>query len=132
VTQPFVSRCTKAYEPQRRTTIVVIIQSLNQLTGQAFATKYGTVFVKSLRTINPYEFTLIANGIGCIAPFLTFFLVDKLGRRNMYLIFGSFCASALITMGGLGLGNVNYQQKAGIVAMYILYPFFYCFSFGGM
>ncbi|PCH00783.1 Major facilitator superfamily domain, general substrate transporter [Penicillium occitanis (nom. inval.)] len=116
----------------RRTGIVVIIQCLNQLTGQAFATQYGTVFIKTLGTINPYKFTLISNAIGVLGPFLTFFLVDRIGRRRMYLIFGSFCCAALITMGGLGLGTVTFQQKAGIVSMTILYPFFYCFSFGGM
>ncbi|EED12347.1 sugar transporter, putative [Talaromyces stipitatus ATCC 10500] len=116
----------------RRTLIVISIQSFNQLTGQTFATSYGTVFIKTLGTINPYKFTLISNAIGCLGPFLTFFLVDRLGRRNMYLIFGTLCGSCLFVMGGLGLGTVTFQQKAGIVAMDILYPFFYCFSFGGM
>lgn len=112
--------------------IVAVVQSLNQLTGQAFATKYGTIFIKSLGTINPYTFNLISDGIALTAPFLIFLMVDRVGRRNLYLSFGILTGCALLAMGGLGLGQVNFHQKAGIVAMTVIYPFFYCFCFGAM
>ncbi|EED21913.1 sugar transporter, putative [Talaromyces stipitatus ATCC 10500] len=116
----------------RRTTIVVIVQCLNQLTGQAFATQYGVVFIRTLGTIDPYKFTLISHAIHVLGPLLTFFLVGRIGRRRMYLIFSSLCSATLTTISGLGLGIVNFQQEAGIVAMTILYSFFFSFSFGGM
>ncbi|KAL4780393.1 general substrate transporter [Aspergillus varians] len=117
---------------KRRLMIVGVVQSLNQLTGQAFATKYGVVFIKTLGTINPYTFNLISDAIALTAPFLIFVMVDRVGRRNLYLFFGVLTGCALLTMGGLGLGEVNFNQKAGIVAMTVIYPFFYCFCFGAM
>ncbi|RDW91886.1 hypothetical protein BP5796_01280 [Coleophoma crateriformis] len=117
---------------RRRTSIVFVIQVMNQLTGQAFSSQYGTVFIKTLGTINPYSFTVIANAIGCIGPFANFFLIERMGRRNMYLFFGTLCCASLFTLGGLGLGNGNFHLKAGIVAMTIIYPLFYIMSFGGM
>lgn len=126
------SRGTIANKSKRRLMIVGVVQSLNQLTGQAFATQYGVIFIKTLGTINPYTFNLISGAISLTAPFLIFILVDRVGRRNLYLSFGVLTGCALLTMGGLGLGEVNFKQKAGIVAMTVIYPFFYCFCFGAM
>ncbi|CZR67082.1 related to transporter (major facilitator superfamily) [Phialocephala subalpina] len=116
----------------RRTAIIFIISCGNQLTGQAFSTQYGTVFVKSIGTLNPYTFTLVANALGCLGPFMSWFLIEPVGRRNMYLYAGGMSCACLFVMGGLGVPVSTFGNKAGIIAMTILYPLFYTMSFGGI
>ena len=50
----------------------------------------------------------------------------------MYLVFGTLCSAALLSMGALGLRPPTYELKAGIVSLTIIYPLFYIMSFGGM
>lgn len=47
----------------RRTMIVFGVNFFLQATGQAFTSLYGAIIIKSLGTINPFNYTLIANGL---------------------------------------------------------------------
>ncbi|CAK7242827.1 MAG: hypothetical protein STHCBS139747_004329 [Sporothrix thermara] len=114
----------------RRTFIVTITSFLNQATGQNFVSQYGTIFVKSLNTINPFQFTLMSSGIGCIGPLLTILTIDRIGRRGLYLSWGVICSLSIFIVGALGLATPTASVKAGIVSLTILYGLFYAASFG--
>ncbi|CAI0654297.1 unnamed protein product [Colletotrichum noveboracense] len=50
----------------RRTTIALLPPFFSQATGQAFANVYGTIFYRSLGTINPFILTIISQCFGLI------------------------------------------------------------------
>lgn len=104
----------------------------NQLTGQSFTTQYGAIFVKSLHAMNPFVFTIISRLAQASGPALTFGLVDVVGRRRLYLVLGSLCCAVLMTDGGLGTGVSTHGKVNGILAMTILFGFFYSSGFGSV
>ncbi len=112
--------------------VALITQLLNQATGQVFVSQYGTIFVKSLHSIDPFKFNVINNAISCIGPFATILLVDRMGRRRMYLIFGTLSCLAIMTIGILGCVKLTLRIKEGIVALDIIFFLFYIMSFGPM
>lgn len=117
---------------QIRTFIACAGGIFNQLTGQSFITQYGAVFVKGLHAMDPFKFQIVSRLAQALGPTLTFFTVDIVGRRPLYLILGTGCMAALIADGGLGTNNVTDAKVNGIIAMTILFGFFYSAGFGGM
>jgi hypothetical protein len=66
---------------RKRTAIVVGLNFFQQATGQAFASQYGTLYVKSLQTINSFNFNVINGFIGLFVIIVCLFLNDRVGRR---------------------------------------------------
>ncbi|KAM5347734.1 hypothetical protein ACJ41O_007558 [Fusarium nematophilum] len=64
----------------KRTLITIGVNVFLQLTGQNFSSKYGTIFIQSLGTVNPFVMSCINTATGIAAAFLTQFLTDKTGR----------------------------------------------------
>lgn len=68
-------------ENRRRTFIVSACNFFQQATGQAFASQYGTLFVKQLKSINPFSVTLGINAIDIGGICITALSIDHIGRR---------------------------------------------------
>ena len=66
---------------RKRTAIVVGLNFFQQATGQAFASQYGTLYVKSLNTINSFNFNVINGFIGLFIILICLYLNDRVGRR---------------------------------------------------
>jgi SP family sugar:H+ symporter-like MFS transporter len=66
---------------KKRTAIVVGMNFFQQATGQAFASQYGTIFVKSLGTVNPFSVSLGNSALGVGVMIITLLTIDKVGRR---------------------------------------------------
>lgn len=66
---------------RKRTAIAVATNFFQQATGQAFASQYGAIYIKSLGTVNPFDMTLINGGVNLVAISLRLYLTDKVGRR---------------------------------------------------
>ncbi|KAJ0336559.1 hypothetical protein COL922a_007836 [Colletotrichum nupharicola] len=107
---------------RKRTAIAVGMSFFQQATGQAFASQYGAVWVKSLGTLNPFEVTLGSSALTSGMIILCFFLTDRVGRRKILLL-GSFIqAAALFTMAGLGVHTpIPTSYKSGMVGMLLLF-----------
>jgi len=71
----------------KRTAIVVGVNFFQQVTGQAFSSQYGSIYVKSLGTVNPFKFSLITSGIGMATMIFMLLLTDKFGRRYTFPCF---------------------------------------------
>lgn len=113
----------------RRTLIVLVVNFFLQATGQAFASQYGALFIKSLGTINQFTLQMIQACINAIIATSAMFASDNLGRRKMLLIGGVIQASALLTMGGLGtVADPTYQLKSAIVGMMVVFVAGYTFG----
>ncbi|KAK3940477.1 sugar transporter [Diplogelasinospora grovesii] len=105
----------------KRTAIVVGMNFFQQATGQAFASQYGTLFVKSLETVNPFSISLSTSVIGC---------------RLILLISAFIQASALFIMGALGLRATLLSQGGaksgggGEVAMLVIFTAGFLWGWG--
>ncbi|KAK4934884.1 hypothetical protein LTR10_023957 [Elasticomyces elasticus] len=105
----------------KRTILVVVVNFFQQATGQAFASQYGAIYVKSLGTINPFNFSLILAAVNLISIAICLLMADRVGRRNLLLFGAAVQTIALMTMGGLGMAKpVTAQYKIGIVSMLAL------------
>jgi hypothetical protein len=65
----------------KRTTTVIVVNFLQQASGQAFVSQYGTVYVKMLGTINPFGFSLITASINIVVLTGILLWADIVGRR---------------------------------------------------
>jgi sugar porter (SP) family MFS transporter len=102
----------------KRTMIVVGVNFFQQATGQAFASQYGTIFIKSLGTVDPFTMTLVNGFINLVTLAFCLFAVDKVGRKPLLLAGAALQFCGLITMGSLGVrSNPSFKEKTGIVAM---------------
>ena len=66
---------------RQRTFVVAAANFFQQATGQAFASQYGTLFVKQLKSINPFSVTLGTNAVDIGAICISALAIDKVGRR---------------------------------------------------
>ena len=99
----------------RRTTLGIVMQMMQQLTGINFIFYFGTVFFKQLGTIsNPFLISLVTTLVNVLSTPFSFIMVEKIGRRNL-LVFGAALMvifqfiTAIIgaTAGKPGLDNQN-------------------------
>ncbi|KAF7549704.1 hypothetical protein G7Z17_g6207 [Cylindrodendrum hubeiense] len=65
----------------KRTAIVVVMNFFQQATGQAFASTYGTIFIRGIGTVNPFTMTIINSVVNLSMVFIGLYLNDRLGRR---------------------------------------------------
>lgn len=71
---------------RRRTGVVLGVAFFFQATGQVFSGHYGTVFVKSLGTLNPWDITLSQTAINTVTSFAGILMLDRVGRRYALVI----------------------------------------------
>lgn len=67
----------------KRTAIAVMVNIFQQASGQAFSSQYGTIYVKSLKTINPFGFSLVLSGLNLISMVVILPVSDHVGRRQV-------------------------------------------------
>ncbi|OLN86397.1 High-affinity glucose transporter RGT2 [Colletotrichum chlorophyti] len=107
---------------RKRTAIAVGMSFFQQATGQAFASQYGAVWVKSLGTLNPFDVTLGSSALTSGLIITSLLLSDRIGRRKLLLAGSTIQTIALYTMAGLGVPNpVPHANKSGMVGMLLLF-----------
>lgn len=70
----------------KRTLIVMAVNFYQQAGGQAFVSQYGTIYVKSLGTINPFGFSLITSAISIVSITCILLWTDIVGRRYVFCL----------------------------------------------
>ena len=65
----------------KRTALVVMVNFFQQATGQAFASQYGTVYIKQLGTVNPFAMSVVLAVINLASMSVTLAWTDRVGRR---------------------------------------------------
>ncbi|PWY93218.1 sugar transporter [Aspergillus sclerotioniger CBS 115572] len=114
---------------RKRTAIIVIMNFLQQATGQSFVSSYGAVFVKSIGSVNPFDMTIINSVVNVLMLGVNLCLNDWAGRRPLLLIGALWQAAAIFTMGGLGTAaNQTMAIKKATVAMLPIFSGGFCFA----
>ncbi|KAI0017873.1 general substrate transporter [Xylariomycetidae sp. FL0641] len=109
---------------RQRTALVVGINAAQQATGQQFASQYGTVYAKSLGTVDPFVFSIVVALINALAIALALATNDRVGRRGPLLASAVVMCVSLVAMGGLGTPAVlTTGLKIAIVSMLALMTF---------
>ncbi|KAF5593532.1 RGT2-Sensor of high external glucose concentration [Fusarium pseudocircinatum] len=102
----------------KRTLIVMAVNFYQQAGGQAFVSQYGTIYVKSLGTINPFGFSLITSAISIVSITCILLWTDIVGRRVLMMASSVTMFAAMMTMGGLGIVTpVEDSRKKGVISM---------------
>ena len=92
-----------------------------QATGQVFSGHYGAVFVASLNTVNPFNITVSQSALNTFTSFIGIVLLDRVGRRPIWLTGSIGLMVSLMIMGGLGVRQpISYSVSQGIVAMMLV------------
>lgn len=65
----------------KRTWISIGVNVFLQITGQVFAARYGTVYIKSLGGVNAFTMTIVNQVVCLLGVLFSMALTDKLGRR---------------------------------------------------
>ncbi|KAK7416861.1 hypothetical protein QQX98_004919 [Neonectria punicea] len=106
----------------RQTFIVIGINVFLQTTGYTFHVVYGTVYAKSLGTVNPFNINLIKSFVSLAVGITAMWACDIVGRRRLLMIGGSIQAVALFAMAIIGAAAPTYNAKnSAIVSMMIVF-----------
>ncbi|TGJ82197.1 hypothetical protein E0Z10_g6576 [Xylaria hypoxylon] len=106
----------------RRTLIVIGVNVFLQITGQNFSSVYGTIFIKSLKTINPFTMTSINTAVNIFMVFVTQYLCDITGRVPLMVTGAIIQTGALFSMGGLGtVASPSLSIRTGITTMVTIF-----------
>ncbi|KAE9567315.1 hypothetical protein CGMCC3_g16504 [Colletotrichum fructicola] len=116
----------------RRTVNGLTAAALASLSGASFSNLYGTIFLKSLKIVDPFMMTMVKRAL-LLATAITFmFIIDRVGRRRLFLQMGFIQTAVLMVMGGLGtIAHPTLDINKGIVALTVMFPIFHFVSFGG-
>ncbi|KAL4967226.1 general substrate transporter [Aspergillus stella-maris] len=108
---------------RRRTSIALVIMSLQQLTGVTFSSSYGPTFYKQVGLGDKaFAYAAINNGVSVVTALVGMYLFDVFGRRD--LTFHGCWGQALFLclIGGLGAkSNRSTSDTNGMIASFILY-----------
>lgn len=74
----------------KRTFIVIVVNFFMQASGQAFASQYGAIYVKTLGIINPFGFALTLVAVNIVTLIGVLLWADLCGRRYVHEESGSF------------------------------------------
>ncbi|RNJ57958.1 hypothetical protein D7B24_005442 [Verticillium nonalfalfae] len=100
---------------------------LKALTGQNCGSIYGTTFIQSLGTVNPFAMSRVSTATGFFMVLVTQLISDKTGRVPLLVSGAVIQTGALLTMGGLGtIPDPSDSIKSGIVSVSILFGAGFC------
>jgi len=107
-----------------------------QITGQAFPSQYQVVFYQEQGLgHHAFLFNVISSLIGLVAIVMTWFTVDRTGRRPTLLIGGSMMAAFMLILGGMGSVPISSRTDSMsnmMVAAFMLFGFFFNLSWAPM
>ncbi|KAK3168226.1 hypothetical protein OEA41_004672 [Lepraria neglecta] len=117
----------KGVSNSRRTTVGILMQMMQQLTGINFIFYFGTVFFTSLGTIsNPFLITLITTLVNVCSTPISFWTVERFGRRKILIVgaTGMVIMQFIVGIIGVTAGRESKNNHAAVSAMVA----FICFN----
>jgi hypothetical protein len=101
--------------------VAVFVMFGQQITGQAFASQYSVVFFQAEGfAAKSFLFNVLANVCGLVCLFITWFIIDQVGRRTMLMVGGSGMAIFMFIIGAIGvLEDPTGAQKNTLVCYFL-------------
>lgn len=115
----------------RRTIIAITPLSVQMFTGIVFAASYSTYYAQlaGYSTAMSFKLQIIQQVISMLGNFMSWYLIDKVGRRNL-TVYGTIALTVILwVMGGLAVGGSPAELK-GCVSMILLYCWLYNVTIG--
>ncbi|KAL8802930.1 MAG: hypothetical protein Q9182_003480 [Xanthomendoza sp. 2 TL-2023] len=116
----FKGSILKGSSNSRRTTVGILMQMMQQLTGINFIFYFGNVFFKSLGTIsNPFLISLITTLVNVLSTPIAFWTVERFGRRKILIIGGTGMVVMQFIVGIIGVtaGRESEHNNPAVSAM---------------
>lgn len=115
----------------RRTIISISPLISQQFTGIVFAASYSTYYAQlaGYSTAMSFKLQIIQQVLSMLGNIISWYLIDKVGRRNL-TVYGLVGLTVILwVMGGLAVGGSPGELK-GTVAMILVYCFLYNVTIG--
>ncbi|KAH6867513.1 general substrate transporter [Thelonectria olida] len=115
----------------RRTLVSIAPLVIQQFTGIVFAASYSTYYAQlaGYSTDMSFKLQIVQQVLSMVGNVISWYLIDKVGRRGLTL-YGTIGLTVILwVMGGLAVGGSTVELK-GAVAMILLYCFLYNVSIG--
>ncbi|KAJ9608013.1 hypothetical protein H2200_008092 [Cladophialophora chaetospira] len=115
----------------RRTIVAIAPLSVQIFTGSIFASLYTTYYAQlaGYSTTTSFKILIIQQVLAMTGNIMSWFLIDRAGRRVL-TVYGTLAlAIVLCIMGGLAIGGSRTQVK-GAIAMVLLYIWLYSLTIG--
>ncbi|MCJ1410144.1 hypothetical protein MMC19_004229 [Ptychographa xylographoides] len=135
-TNCFKGPITKGSSNSRRTTVGILMQMMQQLTGINFIFYFGTIFFQSLGSIqNPFLISLITALVNTCSTPLSFWMIERFGRRAIliYGAMGMIVAQFIVGIIGVTAGapqNNNSSAVSAMIAFICINIFFFAVTWG--
>lgn len=125
------SRKTKVFQ---RLTMTVMINSLQQLTGDNYFFYYGTTIFKSVGMNDSFETSIVLSIVNFASCFFSLYSVDKLGRRKCLLLGAATMTACMVIYASVGVTRLYPNGKSepsskGAGNCMIVFTCFYIFCF---
>lgn len=135
-TNCFTGSVLKGNSNSRRTTVGILMQMMQQLTGINFIFYFGTVFFQSLGTIsNPFLISLVTSLVNTCTTPLAFWTIERFGRRTILIygaigmIFSQFVVGIIGVTAGAPANN-NHPAVSAMIAFICFNIAFFATSWG--
>ncbi|KAE9399154.1 general substrate transporter [Gymnopus androsaceus JB14] len=117
---------------RRKFICAVGILIAQQIGGVQFIFSYTTTFLSGVGIENAFLITIIVDIVEVIGVIVSFFLVNRFGRRPLLLVTSTFMTIFLLIVGAMGSlhGHRTAAQNNLIAAGIILYVFFFNLAWG--
>lgn len=115
----------------RRTIIAITPLSVQMFTGIVFAASYSTYYAQlaGYSTAMSFKLQITQQVISIVGNIMSWYLIDKVGRRAL-TVYGTAALTIILwVMGGLAVGGSPTELK-GCVAMILLYCWLYNVTLG--
>jgi hypothetical protein len=115
----------------RRTIISIAPLSVQMFTGIVFAASYSTYYAQlaGYSTAMSFKLQIIQQVISMVGNVMSWYLIDRVGRRTL-TVYGTAGLSVILwIMGGLAVGG-SAGELRGTVAMILIYCWFYNVTIG--
>ncbi|CCF58563.1 hypothetical protein KAFR_0E04120 [Kazachstania africana CBS 2517] len=118
----------------KRTTLGIMIQSLQQLTGDNYFFYYGTTIFAAVGMNDSFETAIVLGIVNFVSTCVSLYTVDKLGRRNCMLygclgMIACYCVYASVGVTRLWPNGKGNGSSKGAGNCMIVFACFYIFCF---
>ncbi|PKY03801.1 general substrate transporter [Aspergillus campestris IBT 28561] len=114
----------------QRTLIIVGVNIFMQVTGDSFVSQYGTAFVRTIDTVNPFSMVCIYSAINIFVSLVAMLLSDTVGRVPLMFASAIIQAGSLFTLGGLGTTSTSPAVSSATMAMMAVFGVGYQIGWG--